>query len=261
MSAEPVQPTKGTDQLRATLASMPQEQREAFWYDNVYRPDAPQLTVRAVLMGAIVGGVMSVANLYVGLKTGFSFGATFTAGIVAFAFFKVLEAVLPGGEYSDLENNATQTVASAAGFMASAGLVTAIPALLLMDQPMLPAWKLAVWLTAVSLLGVLTAVPLKRQMINLEQVDAQHLALIVEDNGVGIPADELQRIFERFYRADASRTRATGGFGLGLAIVHDLVTAMGGSITVTSTVGKGSRFCVLLRKSAAKMPSSVRAAI
>jgi signal transduction histidine kinase len=83
--------------------------------------------------------------------------------------------------------------------------------------------------------------------MNLEHADLQHLALIVEDNGVGISADELEHIFERFYRTDASRTRATGGSGLGLAIVHDLVTAMGGSISVESTQGKGSRFTVLLR--------------
>ncbi len=82
--------------------------------------------------------------------------------------------------------------------------------------------------------------------ISLERADAQHLALIVEDNGVGIAADELARIFERFYRSDASRSRASGGFGLGLAIVRDLVTAMGGSISVESTPGQGSRFCVLL---------------
>ena len=83
--------------------------------------------------------------------------------------------------------------------------------------------------------------------MNLEQAGLQHLALIVEDNGVGIADDELEHIFERFYRTDASRTRASGGFGLGLAIVHDLVTAMGGSISVESTQGKGSRFTVLLR--------------
>ena len=83
--------------------------------------------------------------------------------------------------------------------------------------------------------------------MNLEQADLQHLALIVEDNGVGISEDELKHIFERFYRTDASRSRASGGFGLGLAIVHDLVTAMGGSISVESTQGRGSRFTVLLR--------------
>jgi len=82
--------------------------------------------------------------------------------------------------------------------------------------------------------------------ISLEQLDSQHLALVVADSGIGIAAEDLAHIFERFYCADTSRTCASGGFGLGLAIVHDLVTAMGGSITVTSEPGKGSRFCVTL---------------
>lgn len=85
--------------------------------------------------------------------------------------------------------------------------------------------------------------------LSLEAADQQHLALIVEDNGVGIPADELPRIFDRLYRTDTARSRASGGSGLGLAIVHDLVTAMGGSIRVESVVGQGSRFSVLLRYS------------
>jgi two-component system, OmpR family, phosphate regulon sensor histidine kinase PhoR len=83
--------------------------------------------------------------------------------------------------------------------------------------------------------------------LSLESADQQHLALIVEDNGIGIPADELPRIIDRLYRTDDSRSRASGGFGLGLAIVHDLVTAMGGSIRVESAVGQGSRFSILLR--------------
>jgi signal transduction histidine kinase len=83
--------------------------------------------------------------------------------------------------------------------------------------------------------------------MSLEQPDADHLLLVVADNGIGIAEADLEHIFERFYRADSSRTRASGGFGLGLAIVHELVTAMGGSISVQSEVGKGSRFCVMLR--------------
>jgi signal transduction histidine kinase len=83
--------------------------------------------------------------------------------------------------------------------------------------------------------------------LSLELADAGHLALTVADTGVGIPPQDLERIFERFYRTDASRTRATGGFGLGLAIVRDFVQAMGGTITVESAVGEGSRFRVLLR--------------
>ncbi len=83
--------------------------------------------------------------------------------------------------------------------------------------------------------------------ISLQQVDAAHLALSVSDTGIGIPPEEQERIFERFYRTDASRTRATGGFGLGLAIVRDFVNAMGGTISVESVVGEGSCFRVLLQ--------------
>ena len=82
--------------------------------------------------------------------------------------------------------------------------------------------------------------------ITVERADADYLALMVADTGIGISNDDLERVFERFYRTDASRTRTSGGFGLGLAIVRDLVNAMGGSITVQSKVGEGSCFRVLL---------------
>ncbi len=83
--------------------------------------------------------------------------------------------------------------------------------------------------------------------ITVERADADHLALVVADTGIGIPKDDLERVFERFYRTDTSRARTSGGFGLGLPIVRDLVKAMGGSITVESKVGEGSCFRVLLR--------------
>ena len=83
--------------------------------------------------------------------------------------------------------------------------------------------------------------------ITVERADADYLALVVADTGIGIPNDDLERVFERFYRTDTSRARTSGGFGLGLAIVRDLVNAMGGSITVESKVGEGSCFRVLLR--------------
>ncbi len=76
--------------------------------------------------------------------------------------------------------------------------------------------------------------------ITVERADADYLALVVADTGIGIPNDDLERVFERFYRTDTSRARTSGGFGLGLAIVRDLVNAMGGAITVESKVGEGS---------------------
>ena len=68
----------------------------------------------------------------------------------------------------------------------------------------------------------------------------------VEDEGEGIPADDLPHIFERFYRADVHRARAAGGTGLGLAIALENVHLHSGSIDVTSEVGQGSRFTVVL---------------
>ena len=68
----------------------------------------------------------------------------------------------------------------------------------------------------------------------------------VADSGTGIPAEELPRIFERFYRVDISRSRATGGAGLGLPIVRQLVAAQGGRVCAESEVGVGSVFSFTL---------------
>ncbi len=71
-------------------------------------------------------------------------------------------------------------------------------------------------------------------------------ALTVADSGAGIGAEDLPYIFERFYRADRSRSRDRGGAGLGLAIVKWIAEAHGGRVTVTSAPGAGSRFSLLL---------------
>jgi two-component system phosphate regulon sensor histidine kinase PhoR len=76
----------------------------------------------------------------------------------------------------------------------------------------------------------------------------QQVALVVSDTGVGIPAKDLPRIFERFYRVDEGRSREQGGTGLGLAIVKHIVQLHGGEIQVTSEPGRGSRFTVLLQQ-------------
>jgi len=70
--------------------------------------------------------------------------------------------------------------------------------------------------------------------------------LAVQDSGPGIPEQDLPHIFERFYRVDPSRSRASGGSGLGLAIAKELVEAHGGRIWVESQLGKGSRFALRL---------------
>ncbi|GIJ53752.1 two-component sensor histidine kinase [Virgisporangium aurantiacum] len=70
--------------------------------------------------------------------------------------------------------------------------------------------------------------------------------IAVRDEGIGIEASDLDRIFERFYRADRARSRQTGGTGLGLAIVKHIATNHGGRVDVTSTVGRGSTFTLRL---------------
>jgi two-component system sensor histidine kinase BaeS len=70
--------------------------------------------------------------------------------------------------------------------------------------------------------------------------------ITVSDTGIGISAEDLPHVFDRFWRADPSRTRDTGGSGLGLAIVHAIVHAHGGTITVASTVGQGTTFTIEL---------------
>lgn len=84
-----------------------------------------------------------------------------------------------------------------------------------------------------------------RVTVRLEQ-DNENLVLEVTDTGIGIPADQLERIFERFYQVNGSTTRRYGGAGLGLALVKEIVEAHGGKVSVESQVGQGSTFTVTL---------------
>ncbi|MCX6606673.1 MAG: ATP-binding protein, partial [Acidobacteria bacterium] len=70
--------------------------------------------------------------------------------------------------------------------------------------------------------------------------------IFVQDSGIGIPPEDLSRLFERFYRVDKARSRELGGTGLGLAIVKHLVKAQGGEVRVQSEVGRGSEFSFTL---------------
>jgi two-component system sensor histidine kinase SenX3 len=90
--------------------------------------------------------------------------------------------------------------------------------------------------------GARVVVAARRQV----RADDDYVEITVSDNGIGIPADQLERIFERFYRVDYARSRANGGSGLGLSIVKHIAAAHTGEVTVWSQPGRGSTFTLRL---------------
>lgn len=151
--------------------------RDREWLEKVYAKGEAQLTARAAITGMTLGGILSASNLYIGLKIGWSFGMSITSSVLAFAIFSAVSKVFPSMRpLSMLENNTSQTAASAAAYMSSAGLVSSIPALTMLRAdgtitiPELTGLRLTAWLLAISVLGVVVAIPLKRSLINAEQL-------------------------------------------------------------------------------------------
>jgi OPT family oligopeptide transporter len=151
--------------------------RDKQWLEHVYNPNDPQLTARAVISGMLLGAILCASNLYLGLKIGWLFGMSITSAILSFAIFRGASLTFPGVKpLTMLETNTSQTAASAAAYMCGAGLVSSFPAMTMLkndgvisiDVP--TGWKMIIWLLGTSLLGVLVAVPLKRNMINAEQL-------------------------------------------------------------------------------------------
>lgn len=135
--------------------------------ERIYTPkkDEPQLTFRAVAIGCIVGSVVACTNIYIGLKIGWTFGASIISAVLGYAVFTTF-----GQKLSVLETNITQTAGSAAGAMASAaGLVAAVPALTMLGYQ-LEWYSLMLWALSVAFLGVFFAVPLRRQLVEIDKL-------------------------------------------------------------------------------------------
>lgn len=151
------------------VRTMTLEEKDQWWLKNVYKGDMPQLTIRSALTGMILGGILSLTNLYIGIKTGWTLGVGISSVILSFAFFKLIQKLKLGSEMSILENNAMQSIATSAGYM-TAPMMASIPAYMMVTGQVIPMWQCFWWIVVLSLLGVLFAFPLKRRFINEEQM-------------------------------------------------------------------------------------------
>lgn len=143
--------------------------REVEWLRNTYRPGEANLTVRAVVVGMLIGAAMCLSNLYVFFKTGWSMGVTLTACILAFGSFQVLQALrIVKRPLGALENNALTTVASGAGYMTGGGNMAAFGALFMITTVRPDTLPMVAWFGVIAALGVFAAIPIKRQLINQE---------------------------------------------------------------------------------------------
>jgi OPT family oligopeptide transporter len=144
-------------------------QKDAWWFQNVFRGDMAQLTLRSALTGFLLGGVLSATGLYIGAKTGIGIGVNLTSVILAFALFRALHAAGIGSDCTILENNCTQSIATAAGYVVTP-LFSSLAAYMLITGVIVPWWQMMIWMIVIAVLGVLVAFPMKRRFINEDQL-------------------------------------------------------------------------------------------
>ncbi|MBE0565673.1 MAG: OPT/YSL family transporter [Krumholzibacteria bacterium] len=147
---------------------------ERQWYETVYRgrgDSMPQLTVRAVVMGLVLGGFLSLTNLYIGLKAGWSFGVAITAALLSYASWSLFRRIgLARTPMTILETNCMQSTASAAGYSTGNALISAFAAYVMINGHHVPLGLTLGWIFIIAALGVTMAIPMKRQMINIDQL-------------------------------------------------------------------------------------------
>lgn len=183
-------------------------------------PDSPgEFTARAIVTGMLLGAALTPCNVYSGLKIGWSFNMSIAAGLLAVGAWRMAEKGLGARPFDMRENNINQTTASSAASIISGGLVAPIPALTLLTGTELAWPALAVWVFAVSILGVVVAAGLRRQMIEHEN--------LAFPAGLAT-AETLKRIHGKGQEQGA-RLRAllaAAGLSGGLKLVMDLAVSV-----------------------------------
>ena len=197
----------------------------------------PELTIRAVLTGMVIGALLTPCNVYSGLKIGWTFNMSVAAGLIGFAVWSGLRHAFGTRAFGLYENNINQTSVSAAASIVSAGLAAPVPALALLTGQTLALPVLALWLLVVSLLGIVVAAGLRNQLLVRE-----HLPF-----PAGVVTAETMRQIHAGGREAAERVRLLSGCA-GLSAVLKVLTtrfAIGPlappfSATITSTATGGT---------------------
>ena len=144
-------------------------EKDEWWFTKVYRGDMAQLTIRSGLTGFLLGGILSATALYISAKTGISIGVGLTSVILSFALFRMLASVGAAADFTILENNCTQSIATSAGYVMTP-LTSTFAAYMMLTGKVIPWWQMMIWLVVVSIIGVLVAFPMKRRFINEDQL-------------------------------------------------------------------------------------------
>lgn len=151
------------------IQTMTLEEKDRWWLENIYKGDMPQLNFRSAITGMILGCILSLTNLYIGIKTGWTLGVGISSVVISYGIFRLLSRFKIGKEMSILENNAMQSIATSAGYM-TAPLCASIPAYMMVTNTVIPMWHVIPWMISLAVLGVLFAFPLKKRFINDEQL-------------------------------------------------------------------------------------------
>jgi uncharacterized oligopeptide transporter (OPT) family protein len=144
-------------------------QKDEWWLKNVYRGDMAQLTVRSAITGFLLGGILAATAMYILAKTGIGIGVGLTSVLLSFAMFRAMSNAGIAKDFTVLENNCTQSIATSAGYVI-APLGAGLTAYMVMTGNVLSWWQMIVWLIVISITGVLMAFPMKRRFINEEQM-------------------------------------------------------------------------------------------
>ena len=129
------------------------EQKDRWWLENVFRGEMPQLTIRSAITGFLLGGILAATALYIAGKTGITIGVGLTSVILAFAIYRIMNSMGFAQDFTILENNCTQSIATAAGYMV-APMISSLAAYMLVTPRMEHTTILATMCTGSMILPV-----------------------------------------------------------------------------------------------------------